>query len=838
MKLPIISLRSAYMIFLGVMVVVIIGAQLIIRHDLNQENDDAHLINKAGRERMLSQRIAKLTFYIQHDFEQHQPVDQKRMDTLQALLHDFNLIYTSLPVSNKQIDSLLTVNKVYLRKLMKAGNDILQYPNSTSVINAANEVKQNELPFLLGMERIVDAYERESMRKLQNVKEIEIFLGFLSVAILASGFILIFLPITKRLKAKNDELIKLGGHLKQKEKQYRELVENSRDMIYEISERATFDYANPAFEATIGYSKEELYTKNCIELIQEDYRNEIVEFYREQIRKKETFSYLEFPFVTKKNEIVWLGLNTIIKYEAEGRWKAHIDARDITEQKSLQQQLVESEKQYRLLSENSRDLICIHNSEGNYTFVSSSVKELLGYSPEELIGTSPYAIIHPDEHQRLREGPHQNVVNGKSELNVEYRIRKKNGVYIWMNAFTQPLAETKGYFQTSSRDITAQKEFEFVLKESKLKAEQAAQAKSEFLSMMSHEIRTPMNGIMGLTNLLVLNGPKPDQEEILRLLQFSEANLLNIINDILDFTKIEAGKVQLEAIPFNLFQMLKDTVALLDTRIREKGLELRFDYRAKKEFYVGDPVRINQIVNNILTNAIKFTSKGFVELSVTDTNGSVAIAIKDTGIGIAADKVETVFESFAQAGKDINRKFGGTGLGLSISRRLSQLMGGNIDVESVVGVGATFSIAIPLAESKEIKLATSQELIFSLPASTRVLLVEDNPSNQVVASMYLKKKGVQVAIANHGKEAVEMIASKEFDLVLMDLQMPEMDGYEAARLIREMDDPYFKEIPILALTANVLDDVEEKVLASGMNDCVSKPFKAEELLAKIAGHLK
>jgi CheY-like chemotaxis protein/anti-sigma regulatory factor (Ser/Thr protein kinase) len=279
-------------------------------------------------------------------------------------------------------------------------------------------------------------------------------------------------------------------------------------------------------------------------------------------------------------------------------------------------------------------------------------------------------------------------------------------------------------------------------------------------------------------------------------------------------------------------------VALLDTRIREKGLELRFDYRAEKKFYVGDPVRINQIVSNILTNAIKFTSKGFVELSVEGVDGKVLIAVKDTGMGIEADKLETVFENFAQAGKDINRKYGGTGLGLSISRKLAQLMGGNIKVESAIGVGTTFTVVIPLTESKEIKTSVSQELIFSLPASTRILLVEDNPSNQVVASMYLKKKGVQVAIANDGKEAVEMIATKKFDLVLMDLQMPEMDGYEATLLIRAMDDPYFKKIPILALTANVLDDVEAKVLASGMNDCVSKPFKAEELLAKIASHLK
>jgi PAS domain S-box-containing protein len=921
---------------------------------------------------MLSQRIAKLSFYIQYDIEHNEPVDKSKIDTLRLLAARFKHVYSSLPASTPLIDSLLKTNAVYQEKILFAAYEILRYSDPFAVIEAVKVIRQNELPFLFGMERIVSEYQLESRRKLEELKNVEITLSILSIVILGLGFFLIFVPITKRLETKNSQLLNLRDVLSEKERLYREQVENSIDMIYEINDKGLFQYANPMLEKVSGYSKEELYAKHYSELVDKDYRNNAVDFYRQQVLQKRKSSYYEFPFVTRNKETIWVALNATIVSTPEGSWKAQVVARDITVLRDIQQRLEESEKFYRLLLENSNDLICLHELDGSfkylspsvknilgyheeellgtlssdlvhpddksiiekalqedkesglprtqltfrtrhkaghyiwsnvistpiknengsvmfiltanrdvteqkrlelkltdseklfrvlsensrdlisthkpdgtYVFVSPSAKELLGFSPEELVGRSPYEFIHPDDRLRLREGPHRQTAEaGESVTNIEYRIQKKDGNYVWMNTFTKPLNALDGsdYFQTSSRDITERKEYEFDLVAAKEKADQAAQAKSEFLSMMSHEIRTPMNGIIGLTNILAMQDPKPDQEELLRLLRFSEDNLLNIINSILDFSKIEAGKVILENISFDLFQMLKDTVAMVDERVKEKGLDFRFEYRASTKFYAGDPVRLNQIVNNLLTNAIKFTQHGFVELTVFnetthDQTSCLSISVKDSGIGIAQEKLETVFESFKQASADTNRTFGGTGLGLSISKQLARLMSGDIKVESELGMGTTFTVSLPLAEAKEFKRSSTPQHIYSLPASAHVLLVDDNHSNQVVASLYLKKKGIQVTIANNGKEAVEIIASKKFSLILMDLQMPVLDGYEATRLIRAMDDPYFKDIPIIALTASLIADVEAKIMQSGMNGSVSKPFKADELLAKIAAYI-
>jgi CheY-like chemotaxis protein len=364
--------------------------------------------------------------------------------------------------------------------------------------------------------------------------------------------------------------------------------------------------------------------------------------------------------------------------------------------------------------------------------------------------------------------------------------------------------------------------------------------------MMSHEIRTPMNAIIGLTNLLLQEKPRVDQLESMKLLKFSGENLLTIINDILDFSKIEAGKISLEKIDLDLEMLIRNTKQMLEQRARDKGIDLFLKYdETVPRVIKGDQVRLAQIITNLLGNAIKFTERGYVELSVVhggivDGKHKITFKVKDTGIGIEADKLNVIFESFSQARADTTRKFGGTGLGLSITKRMLGLMGTSIEVDSKSGYGSTFFFTLLCEEGSEDAIIRNDvtDLSDDFQLNAKVLLVEDNRVNQIVATNFLKKWGIEVAIANHGKEALEMIQkNKSYQLVLMDLQMPEMDGYEASKRIRALDDAYFKKIPIIALTASAMIDIKDKVIGIGMTDFLSKPFHPEELQSMIARYV-
>jgi CheY-like chemotaxis protein len=375
-----------------------------------------------------------------------------------------------------------------------------------------------------------------------------------------------------------------------------------------------------------------------------------------------------------------------------------------------------------------------------------------------------------------------------------------------------------------------------------VKAEDATSAKSQFLNMMSHEIRTPLNGIIGLTHHLLAENPRADQKESLNLLKFSGENLLTIINDILDFGKIEANKIVLEKTDFDLRQDLRNVIKLMQMRTTGKPVSVRLEYDPKlDDYFNADPVRLGQVVNNLMSNAIKFTEAGFVQLSVkkVDQKGEdvmVEFAVEDSGIGIPADKLNSIFDSFSQASDDTTRKFGGTGLGLTITKQLLILMGSEIHVESAVGKGTRFNFVITLkigSPPVEKALAKNGSDDHAIGKGMKALLAEDDMVNQIVASNFLKRWGLEVVVARDGKEAVKKIREKGFAIVFMDINMPELNGYEAVRLIRSIDDPYFKDVPILALTADAIGDIKERVLAAGMNGIMNKPFDPDELKSVI-----
>lgn len=398
------------------------------------------------------------------------------------------------------------------------------------------------------------------------------------------------------------------------------------------------------------------------------------------------------------------------------------------------------------------------------------------------------------------------------------------------------------------RNLQVRQQVELAQKEKEV-AERTASLKQQFMANMSHEIRTPMNAIVGMTRLLQSKEPKPGQLRYLNAIQQSADNLLVIINDILDLSKIEAGKIIIEQTTFNLAETLHSVSDMLMLRAEEKGIELRTYVDPEIPATLsGDPTRINQILVNLAGNAVKFTEQGYVEiramlLKVRSEEYKIQFDITDTGIGIAPDYVDSIFESFTQAGTDTARKFGGTGLGLTISKQLATLMNGDIRVRSELGKGTVFSLTLTLKKAAvEVEARAEQNedtAMIERLSRISILLVEDNEFNRIVAEDTLQEilPGIQIEVAVNGAIAVEMIAAKNYDLALMDIQMPVMDGIEATRRIRTTLPAPAKDTKIIAMTANVLQEDVKHYFDIGMNAYVSKPFKTAELLQKMAGVL-
>ena len=388
--------------------------------------------------------------------------------------------------------------------------------------------------------------------------------------------------------------------------------------------------------------------------------------------------------------------------------------------------------------------------------------------------------------------------------------------------------------------------FAYELRRAKEQAEQGLRVKSEFLSTMSHEIRTPLNSVIGMSNLMLQNKPREDQKEQLNVLLFSAGNLLSIVNDILDFNKIEANKINFESIEMDLRLIAKNIVNGLRAYAEEKGVELRLDIDKKlKANVIGDPTRTGQVITNLVHNAIKFTKEGYVllQLKVEDVSAkeiTVSVCIKDTGIGIPYDKQQVIFEQFTQADSSTSRSFGGTGLGLAISKSILELQGSQLQLKSVPGKGSEFYFiqTFPVLPAKQFTSTDKQSATIDEDADLKgvhVLLVEDNEMNVFVAKSFLQKWGADIDVAVNGLEALEKIDTAKHNIVLMDMHMPEMDGYEASKKLREMG----VDIPIIALTASVPKVNEKsKITAAGMNDIIIKPFNPQDLLGKLLYYLK
>lgn len=429
-----------------------------------------------------------------------------------------------------------------------------------------------------------------------------------------------------------------------------------------------------------------------------------------------------------------------------------------------------------------------------------------------------------------------------------YKLRQDKNILISELRESNEVLEDKVKHRTATltetnerliAEIEERKKIEKALQIAKETAEEASKAKEIFLSTMSHEIRTPLNAIIGLTYLLQHSTLNTEQQENVQTLQFSSKTLLALINDILDFSKINAGKVEFEKIDFDWQALLKSTVKTFENQADTKKIDLLVELESDlPEVIVGDQVRLGQILNNLIGNSIKFTHVGNVKATVklleeNDQETILQFCVSDTGIGIAKNKKDLIFENFSQASQDTSRKYGGTGLGLAITKRLVEHQNGKIWVESELGKGSAFYVVLPFSKSqlKLNELAMESEEIESKDLKNKKILVaEDNKVNRMLVKKFLSSWNAQTYFAENGKEAVEKAQAESYDLILMDIQMPEMDGYEASQLLRQAGN----KVPIIALTASTMTSDRGKLQQSGMNDFIVKPFNPNDLYKKIA----
>lgn len=494
---------------------------------------------------------------------------------------------------------------------------------------------------------------------------------------------------------------------------------------------------------------------------------------------------------------------------------------------------------YKSVVEDGSDIIFIVDYEGTILYHNHSVKETLGYKASGLVGKNffdyvPKSLI-PDFKKQFIKSTRRTYTKS---IEFQFVCKDKSYKYLEFNSVNLKQREGIEGLILDCRDISQRKKDAAELL-------RAQKAKEQFLANISHEIRTPINGIAGMASLLSQNPSKEEQKTYLNAIKSAADNLKVIINDILDLASIESGKLQLEKIGFNLNDLLHSLIDTFGVQASEKGIKLSYVLaKDANKIFVGDPVRLNQILINLISNAIKFTHAGSIKVEVTvdkikGDSHYLRFGISDTGIGIPKDKLQTIFESFSQADASVTRKYGGTGLGLTIVKQLVELQGGTINVVSKENEGSTFTFTLHYVTGKKEFEADARMIKprnFTQLKRATILLVEDNDINRLYASSILKMWGCHFETAENGVVALEKIRNNTFDAILMDIQMPVMDGFETTKAIRKGDSGK-SQVPIIALTANATQKDFEKCIAAGMNDCISKPFTQEDLLQILTKYL-
>ena len=634
--------------------------------------------------------------------------------------------------------------------------------------------------------------------------------------------------------------------LRESQERYQSTIECLGEGVVSADRQQRIVMTNPAAESIFGIPRGAAIGRGVAEFVDPaDLPLLASEAARRMRGEKSTF---ELRAIRPDGERRTLQVTATPQYDIHGEFDGSLGViRDITEEKRLLQRL-------KLLADtldSVDECVSICDPGDRLLFVNRAFLRTYGYEEFNLIGESIGIVRSPLNSPEVTGGILPATLAGgwKGEL----WNRKRDGTDFLVMLNTAAVTDGDGNVEATvgvARDITERKRAEAELTRAKDNAESANRAKSEFLAMMSHEIRTPMNGVIGMTGLLLDTHLTPEQRDYAETVRNSGDALLTVINDILDFSKIEAGKLLIECSSFDLRLVIEEVNGLLEPKAEEHDLQLILQYPSSlPRYFIGDAGRIRQVVTNLVGNAVKFTPRGSVRVTVEcagrDSRGAqMRIAVHDTGVGIPPQKLDSLFEKFSQVDSSMTRKYGGTGLGLAIAKQLTELMGGTIAVESRLGEGSKFTLTLPLRQEAAPRAGTEdaglqgERRIAELRErwaerfaglGLRVLVAEDNAVNQKVAVGMLEKLGLRADLASNGREAVELRAMLSYDLILMDCQMPEMDGYEAASEIRRAEKGK-RRTAIVAMTAEAMTGAREKCIAAGIDDYIAKPVRLDDLL--------
>ena len=605
----------------------------------------------------------------------------------------------------------------------------------------------------------------------------------------------------------------------------------TKDGMLICDEQATIVAVNPAYCSMIGYSEQELLGRSICDIEANESAEEVKRHTRTLIEQ----GFDRFVSRHRRKDGTILDLEVSVSHAPEAGLFISL-ARDITEQIRNARLLAESEQRFRLLVEQVPSLaVQGYDRERRVIFWNQASERLYGYRREESLGQPlEELIIPPEMREAVVEGVQAWVDDGVPIPAGELQLMRKDGTQVPVFSSHVMQLNGRGEHEMYCIDLDLTE-----LKQAQQAAEAANRAKSEFLANMSHEVRTPLNGIMGMAQLLRMTSLTEEQERFVGMLDESSQTLLTLINDILDISRIEAGRLTIEELPFNLSGLLDQTLQLHRATARQKGLTLDYSIDPSLPSYLlGDPLRIKQILLNLVGNAVKFTSRGGVDLGVTRAGGDdterLLITVRDSGIGISAEALDLIFNQFTQADGSTSRLYGGSGLGLTICRRLSELMGGSIRAESSLGQGSSFYLELPLRVTEEPAVppvAAAQAAPAAALPPLRILLVEDQEVGRKFATAILERTGHQVVSASDGLTALQLLPGERFDLVLLDIQMPGMGGEEVLQQLRQIDD--CRALPVIALTAHALAGDRERLLQNGFDGYCAKPLEVSALHAEI-----